>query len=169
MTFFAVTVWIVFCARDYRLLDAGSAAEFRRRTRIYTRVTGIFVALICTLLAAVGAAGVRQLVLAPPVLTIAVIIHVLAVAACRWLGKPGNRAPAWILTLIPSPAPWILLAASTAPSFIFASTLVWMAVVSVAAQRSVREGLASDELDFPLSFASWSNCLAFSLVPLILQ
>jgi hypothetical protein len=169
MTLFAVTAWIVFCVRDYCLLEAGSAAEFRRRTHIYTRVTAIFVALICPLLAVAGADAVRRLVLAPAVLAIAVGLHVLTVAACRWLGKPGNRAPAWMLTLIPSPAPWILLAASTAPSFIFASTLVWMAVVSVAAQRSVREGLASDELDFPLSFARWSNCLAFSLVPLILQ
>jgi hypothetical protein len=167
--FVALCVWIVFCIRDFCLLQTSPANDFRRHARLYAASVLVTAALVCLALRMGGPARVREIALSPLFLGAAIAGHVLATAACVWLSRKGSYTSGWVLALVPVPASWIFLVMTTSADVIFTIAAAWVILISVAARFDRRETVAAADLDFSVRFAGWSNCMACCLVPLLMQ
>lgn len=170
MIFVALCIWIVFCVRDFCLLQTGPANDFRKHARWYAASVLLTTAIFCLARALAGPAQVRNIVLSPAFLGAAIAGHLLATAACIWLGRSGLHASGWVLALVPVPASWIFLVMTANSVYaVVAGTAAWVCLIAVAARLDRRETVTADDLDFSLRFAGWSNSMAVCLVPLLLQ
>jgi hypothetical protein len=179
----ALSTWIVFCIRDYCLLHTGRMELFRRHARWYALSNLFAAALVCIVLRALGPAQTLEIARSPRVLGIALVCHAIVTALCLRLARKGDFAYGWVLALVPLPAPWISLAITAASlysrgytgdnggaaiEFVLAVTAVWI-VTLVIAMRLDQGEVLPEEQSFSFSFASWSNCMAFCFVPLMIQ
>jgi hypothetical protein len=167
--FVALCVWIVFCIRDFCLLQTGPANDFRRHARLYAVSVLVTAAIVCLSLRIAGPARVREIALSPLFLGAAIAGHVLATAACIWLSRKGSYASGWVLALVPVPASWIFLVMTTSADAILTIAAAWVLLIGVAARFDRRKTVAAADLDFSVRFAGWSNCMACCLVPLLVQ
>jgi hypothetical protein len=176
----AISVWIVFCLRDYCLLAVPSGS--RARLEFYAASVLGTAFLIDVLISARGAGWVRAISLSPAVLVTGLAFHALVAVCCGWLYSDARNRLSWMISLVPSPAAWILLIAvstrlnadRTIASVVLAVAGISFIAVSGAVCLTGRhfetpQGPPSDESGFPVSFARWSNFMACCLVPLLSQ
>jgi hypothetical protein len=165
--------------RDFCLLQNGPAKDFRNHARWYSASVLATATLSCLTLRSLGSARILDLTRSPRTLGIAVICHLVVTIVCLGLARSRNYGAGWVLALVPLPAPWIFLVmtatalypggnVSAAAGFIFGVTAAWLAVIGMAMHMQA-DGVPSDEQDFSVSFAGWSNCMACCLVPLMIQ
>ncbi len=170
MIFVALCIWIVFCVRDFCLLQTGPANDFRQHARWYAVSVLLTTAVFCLARALAGPAEVRNIVLSPAFLGAAIAGHLLTTAASIWLDRSGLHTSGWVLALVPVPASWIFLVVTTnSVHAVLAGAAAWVCLIAVAARLDRRETVTADDLDFSLQFAGWSNSMAVCLVPLLLQ
>jgi hypothetical protein len=168
--FVALCIWIVFCVRDFCLLQTGPANDFRKHARWYSVSVLLTAAVFCLARALAGPAQVRSIVLAPAFLGAAIAGHLLTTAASIWLDRSGLHASGWVLALVPVPASWIFLVMTANSVYaVVAGAAAWVCLIAVAARLDRRETVTAEDLDFSLQFAGWSNSMAVCLVPLLLQ
>jgi hypothetical protein len=178
--FVGLSIWIVFCIRDFCLLQTGPASDFRNHARLYATSVLATTTLVCLAMRLAGPVRVLEIALSPAFLGTAIAGHLLATTACMWLGHSANHASSWVLVLIPVPVSWIFLVVTAttvcsgrdgtaAAGFIGSITAAWMILIAVAARLDRRETVPADELDFSVRFAGLSNCMACCLVPLLVQ
>jgi hypothetical protein len=172
----AICTWIVFSIRDYCLLRAGPASEFRRHVRLYAASVLITAAVICLTLAKTPSSRVLQMALSPLFLRVAIGWHVAMGALCLWFARRGKYDSSWRLALAPLPAPWIFLVMAAGDLYpansgvvVLGASAAWLVVLGLVARFDRLDAAASDELEFSMRFAAWSNCMAWCLVPLMMQ
>jgi hypothetical protein len=178
--FVALCIWIVFCIRDFCLLQTGPASDFREHARWYAASVLVTAGLVCLAMGMAGPLRVREIALSPIFLGIAIACHLAVTGACLWLSHSGSHTSSWVLVLIPVPASWIFLVITAttvytgrqggaAASLILEVAVAWVILIAVAARLDHRETVPADDLDFSVRFAGWSNCMACCLVSLLMQ
>ena len=176
MILVAICTWLVFSIRDYCLLRTGPASDFRRHVRLYAVSVLITAAAICLILAEAPTSKVVQTVLSPLFLRVAIGWHVAMGVLCLWFARRGKYDSSWRLALAPLPAPWIFLVTAAGDLYpsnrgavVLGASAAWLVVPGLAAHFDRLDAAASDELEFSMRFAAWSNCMAWCLVPLMMQ
>jgi hypothetical protein len=175
MAFFGIVAWIVFCIRDYWLLESLSAAAKGRAIRRY-----LISFIGTTVLVSLFAATVSQpmvVILSRPLLIAVIAVHAVFSVWSLWLGRQHRFSSAWRLALCPSPAAWILLFLGSAavsgddPQKAIPLTagvaITSGLIVAFAGLHFSIDGADPEDFAFPIRFATCSNCLALCLVPLI--
>jgi hypothetical protein len=104
----------------------------------------------------------------------------LIAAFCLSRTHRRRQESSWIIAAIPVPVSWILLVLMSASLFpgggglraaecVLAVPLCWTAVIGAGAVLTTPGPLSSEEATFSVSFAGWSSCMAWCLVPLMAQ
>jgi hypothetical protein len=172
---FGMAAWIVFCIRDYWLLEAFAGRQKSRAIRWYLASVVCATALIALLWQIFPRP--EALLLSPALLIPTLGMHAVFFGWSMWVCQRGRFSTAWKLILLPPPAAWILLLLSSSAmsggdrgqtALITAAIAIGSGVtVALAGSRFTIDEGSRDDLVFPIRFAACSNCLALCLLPFL--
>ena len=171
---FGFTAWIVFCIRDYWLLET-FAGRRNRAAPVWYLASALLVAAVVTA-AWLTEPRLIDAILAQRFLATALVAHAALSAWPILLARSGRLRAASMVALAPAPAAWILLmlasmSIGSGNSRAAAITAAWTAIASAltvaAGSRFAAPEASADDRAFPVRFAACSNCLALCLIPMI--
>ena len=177
MILVTAAAFLLFCLRDYWLLQLGPSRSVARRVWIYVALVSMAGLLIWALASTHKTAQLIDDIESPPWLLGLFAFHSIAAAACFWMKRTERFDLAWLAAMVPAPVAWVLFArvvftandAITEPAkgaviLVVASLLIAPILLAVLRGRHLDLGL--DELDYVLGFAGWTNCFGAALAVL---
>jgi len=177
MILLAVAAFLLFWLRDYSVLRMGPRRKITLRLSVYAISMALTAMLVCLVAARADSFPFGRTDQSSRLVFPLAAWQGAATVACLWLRSTKRYDLAWLAAVIPAPAFWMLSAriafgpAKTpadpwgwfAYCAVFAS---WILLMALTFLRLRPTEMPTDDLDFAVNMAGWSNCVGIGLVAL---
>jgi len=171
---------MLFWLRDYWLLQLGPPEGIRRRFGVYAFIVVMAAISVCQITRHENARGVLITIESPPFLVALFVLHAAAAVGSSWIRQKNHYQKAWLISMIPAPAAWVLLAqvmilpdvdlgAAVKPWIVAIAGAAWIIIMAFCIWRTQCNGSVFKEIDYAVEFSCWINWFGAGLVVFVLS
>src|SRR5258708_33150598 len=106
MILVTAAAFLLFCLRDYWLLQLGPSRSVARRVWIYAALVSMAGLLVWALASTRKTAQFIGAIEPPPWLLSLFAFHSIAAVACFWMKRTQGYDLAWLAAMVPAPGAW---------------------------------------------------------------